>query len=61
MQGNSKAQESIRQIVEEAGERDAIVIADEISDTSNLAILWQCGVKMIAGAFLKETSQVVGQ
>lgn len=61
LQGNSSAQESIRQIVETAGESNAIVIADEITDTSNLAILWQCGVKMIAGAFLKETSQVVGQ
>lgn len=61
LQGNTKAQESIRQIVEAAGEHDAVVIADEISDTSNLAVLWQCGVKMIAGAFLKETPQVVGQ
>ncbi|MDX1555139.1 MAG: EAL domain-containing protein [Xanthomonadales bacterium] len=61
LQGNSKAQESIRQIVEAAEEHDTVVIADEISDTSNLAILWQCGVKMIAGAFLKETPQVVGQ
>jgi EAL domain-containing protein (putative c-di-GMP-specific phosphodiesterase class I) len=61
LQGNTKAQESIRQIVELATEHDAVVIADEISDTSNLAILWQCGVKLIAGAFLKETPQVVAQ
>ena len=61
LQGNNKSQESIRQIVEAANETDSIVIADEISDTSNLAILWQCGVKMIAGAFLKESSQVVAQ
>lgn len=61
LQGNTKAQESIQQIVEVAGEHGAVVIADEISDTSNLAVLWQCGVKLIAGAFLKETPQVVGQ
>lgn len=61
LQGDTKAQESIQQIVEVASEHDAVVIADEISDTSNLAILWQCGVKLIAGAFLKETPQVVGQ
>ncbi len=61
LQGNTKAQDAIRQIVEAAGENDTIVIADEIADTSNLAILWQCGVKMIAGAFLQETPQVVGQ
>lgn len=59
--GNTKAQDSIRSIVEAASSHNAVVIADEISDTSNLAILWQCGVKLIAGAFLKETSQVVGQ
>lgn len=61
LQGNTKAQESVHQIVEAAEDHGAVVIADEISDTSNLAILWQCGVKMIAGAFLKETPQVVGQ
>jgi diguanylate cyclase (GGDEF)-like protein len=61
LQGNSKTQESIRQIVETANEYDSVVIADEISDTSNLATLWQCGVKMIAGAFLKESSQVIAQ
>jgi EAL domain-containing protein (putative c-di-GMP-specific phosphodiesterase class I)/GGDEF domain-containing protein/PAS domain-containing protein len=61
LQGNTKAQESIHEIVEAANGNGAVVIADEISDTSNLAILWQCGVKLIAGAFLKETSQVVGQ
>ncbi|HKJ17142.1 MAG TPA: EAL domain-containing protein [Xanthomonadales bacterium] len=61
LQGNSKAQESIRQIVDTANEHESVVIADEITDTSNLAILWQCGVKMIAGAFLKEDSQVIAQ
>jgi EAL domain-containing protein (putative c-di-GMP-specific phosphodiesterase class I) len=61
LQGNTRAQESIQEIVEAANRNNAVVIADEISDTSNLAVLWQCGVKLIAGAFLKETSQVVGQ
>ena len=61
LQGNSRAQEALHQIVESASEHGAVVIADKISDTSNLAVLWQCGVKMIAGAFLEETPQVVGQ
>lgn len=61
LQGNNTAQSAIQQVVEAANEHNVVVIADEISDTSNLAVLWQCGVKMIAGAFLKETSQVVGQ
>lgn len=61
LQGNNTAQSAIQQVVEAANEHNVVVIADEIADTSNLAVLWQCGVKMIAGAFLKETSQVVGQ
>ena len=58
---NQGAKDSIREIVEAAAANKASVIADNISDTSNLATLWQCGVKLIAGAFLAETSQVVGQ
>ena len=58
---NSANHDPIRQIVDAADSRGACVIADEVSDTASLAILWQCGVKLIAGAFLKEKSQVVGQ
>jgi len=59
--GNPANHDPIRQIVDAADSRGATVIADEVSDTASLAILWQCGVKLIAGAFLKEKSQVVGQ
>jgi EAL domain-containing protein (putative c-di-GMP-specific phosphodiesterase class I) len=59
--GNTNQQEAIRQIVEAAEANDVCVIADEVADTSSLAILWQSGIKLIAGAFLKENSQVVGQ
>lgn len=59
--GNTANQEDIRKIVEAAESQGVSVIADEVADTSSLAILWQCGVKLIAGAFLKENSQVVGQ
>jgi diguanylate cyclase (GGDEF)-like protein len=52
-------QEMVRAIVDAADEQNISVIADEINDTSSLALLWQCGVKLIAGAFLKEDSQVV--
>ena len=58
---NTAGQEEIRKIVEAAENHNVCVIADEVADTSSLAILWQCGVKLIAGAFLKENSQVVGQ
>src|SRR5690606_34418207 len=50
--GNSGNQEIIRSIVELADRHKVTVIADEGADTSSLAILWQCGIKLIAGAFL---------
>lgn len=59
--GNAKNQEAIRKIVEAAEAHGVAVIADEVPDTSSLAVLWQCGVKLIAGAFLRETTQVLAQ
>ena len=59
--GNTGNQEIIRNIVELAEKHQVTVIADEVADTSSLAILWQCGIKLIAGAFLKESSQVMAQ
>ena len=58
---NSKSQEFIRKIVDAAELHGASVIADEVADTSSLAVLWQCGVKLISGAFLTESSQVIAQ
>jgi len=59
--GNTKSQEIIRKIVESAESHQVCVIAEEVADTSSLAVLWQCGVKLISGAFLKEPSQVIAQ
>ena len=61
LSGNSTGQDAIRAVVDMAEASKAAVIADEVADTPSLATLWQCGVKLIAGAFLKESSQVVGQ
>jgi len=58
---NAKLQESIAQIVEAAEPRGVEVIADEVKDTSSLAVLWQCGIKLIAGSFVRESTQVVAQ
>lgn len=58
---DSKKQDAVRKIVEAADEAEVEVIADEVADTSSLAVLWQCGVKLIAGAFLSESSQVIAQ
>ena len=48
-------------IVHQADHHGACVIADDVADTSSLAVLWQCGVKLISGAFLQESSQVIAQ
>ena len=58
---NSKNQELVRKVVDVTEPKDVSVIADEVADTSSLAVLWQCGVKLIAGAFLKDSSQVLAQ
>lgn len=58
---DSKKQDAVRRIVEAADAVNVEVIADEVADTSSLAVLWQCGVKLIAGAFLSESSQVIAQ
>jgi EAL domain-containing protein (putative c-di-GMP-specific phosphodiesterase class I) len=58
---NSTSQNVVRKIVDICDDKNAAVIADEVTDTSSLAIIWQCGVKLIAGAFLKENAQVVAQ
>jgi EAL domain-containing protein (putative c-di-GMP-specific phosphodiesterase class I) len=58
---NTKNQEIIRKIVEAAEANKVLVIADEVSDTSSLAVLWQCGVKLITGTFLKDSQKVIAQ
>ena len=61
LMSESKNQEAVRQVVEAADKHGVIVIADEVADTSSLAVLWQCGVKLISGAFLSESPQVIAQ
>lgn len=58
---NATHQERIAQIVEAAEPHGVAVIADEVQDTSSLAVLWQSGIKLIAGSFVRESTQVVAQ
>lgn len=53
----TKNQDDVHKIVEAAEKCGVAVIAEEVSDTSSLAVLWQCGVKLIAGTFLRESSK----
>jgi diguanylate cyclase (GGDEF)-like protein len=58
---NSDNQEIIRAVVRAVEPLNITVIADEVEDASDLAVLWQCGVKLVTGDFLNEAPQVVGQ
>jgi diguanylate cyclase (GGDEF)-like protein len=61
LSSNPANQETIRAVVRAIEPYDITIIADEVQDASDLAILWQCGVKLVTGDFLNEAPQVVGQ
>jgi diguanylate cyclase (GGDEF)-like protein len=61
LSANSANQEVIRSVVRALQAKDITVVADEVKDASDLAVLWQCGVKLVTGDFLNEAPQVVGQ
>jgi len=61
LSSNTTNQEIIRAVVRAVESRNITIIADEVQDASDLATLWQCGVKLVTGDFLNEAPQVVGQ
>jgi diguanylate cyclase (GGDEF)-like protein len=58
---NTTNQETIRAVVRAVEPYEITIVADEVQDASDLAVLWQCGVKLVTGDFLNEAPQVVGQ
>ncbi|MGB5290298.1 MAG: EAL domain-containing protein [Lysobacterales bacterium] len=61
LSSNTANQEIIRAVVRAVEAHEITIIADEVQDASDLAVLWQCGVKLVTGDFLNEAPQVVGQ
>ena len=61
LSGNVGNQEIIRAVVRGVDSNEITIIADEVQDAGDLAVLWQCGVKLVTGDFLNEAPQVVGQ
>jgi len=57
----TKNQDEVSRVVEAAEKHGVAVIAEEVSDTASLAVLWQCGIKLIAGSFLRESSKVLAK
>jgi len=61
LSSNTANQETIRAIVKATESYGITIIADEVQDAADLAVLWQCGVRLVTGDFLNEAPQVVGQ
>ncbi len=61
LSSNVGNQEIIRAVVRGVDLDKITIIADEVQDSADLAVLWQCGVKLVTGDFLNEAPQVVGQ
>ena len=61
LSSNNANQETIRAVVRAVEQSEITIVADEVQDASDLAVLWQCGVKLVTGDFLNEAPQVVGQ
>ena len=61
LSSNTTNQGVIRDIVKAVETRAISIVADEVQDTTDLASLWQCGIRLVTGDFLNEAPQVVGQ
>lgn len=60
LQDRPDAAELIRKLVRDARSVNALSIASDVGDSTDLATLWQCGVKLVAGDFLQEAPRVIG-
>lgn len=51
----------IKNVVHAADRTATHVMADNVKDSSDMASLWQCGVKLVSGAFLQSAPRASGQ
>ena len=52
-------QARVRELVEQAKERNIATIAERVEDANTMAVLWQLGIEFIQGYFVNEPEQVV--
>ncbi|GEM_PF-1073163 len=57
---SAESVEKIRRVVSEAAKHSCAVYVNNVRSSSDLALLWQCGVKLVAGDFLEGKSKVIG-
>jgi len=60
LRGHPRQVDSINGVVREAGALGAVTIASDVTNSSDLAVLWQCGVKLVSGDFLQNSPKVIG-
>lgn len=58
---NPERVEQIRRVVNEANMHSCTVYVGNVQSSSELALLWQCGVKMVSGDFLEGKHRVIGE
>jgi diguanylate cyclase (GGDEF)-like protein len=62
MQGlavDTNLQQRVRELVDQAKERQVSTIAERVEDANTMAVLWQLGIEFIQGYFVNEPEQVV--
>ncbi len=52
-------QARVRELVDQAKERNIATIAERVEDANTMAVLWQLGIEFIQGYFVNEPEQVV--
>ena len=61
LQSDSQRPDAIREVIRHAREMQMSAIASNVPTSSDLAILWRVGVKLVSGDFIQETPRVIGQ
>ena len=56
---DSQLQQRVRALVDTAGKRSVMTIAERVEDANTMAVLWQLGVQYIQGYFVNEPEEVV--
>lgn len=51
---NQEVRQTLAEVVAEAGKNHVRVIAPKVEDTSDLAVLWQLGITLVQGEFVRE-------
>jgi len=61
LESDSTRVDAIREVVRAAEAVQTLTVASDVSSSSDLAMLWRGGVKLVSGDFIQETPRVIGQ